>query len=129
MVEILNERVDRAAYNMLHCLSTEYDSIDLPDVLAVTLMLNVIKGDLKSMGRRSRKTRLLEKAQVQALGKIVENKKPVHNKEGVTIGYEITKFEPSKIDIKYVDDGVTAYRLQMKSRKKLARAGKKCELY
>lgn len=129
-VELLHGKIENTMDHLLTKSEADYgDNVALPDTLAANLTLNVIKGELKSVFRRSRKLHHIEKEQKRLLYRLYSTDKTVYNKDEILIGNYSRKFTPNKINIASVEEDINATTLQEKSRKKLARLNKKCELY
>lgn len=129
-VELLHGKIENTIDHLLNKSGADYgDNTNLPDVLVANLTLNVIKGELKSVFRRSRKLHHMEKEQQRLLYRLYSSDKDVRNNENFLLGKYSRKFTPNKINIAYIAEDINAKTLQEKSKKKLARLNKKCELY
>lgn len=129
-VELLHDKIENTIDHLLTKSGADYgDNPDLPDVLAANLTLNVIKGELKSVFRRSRKLHQMEKEQQRLSYRLYSSDRDVRNKDNFLLGNYSRKFTPEKINIEYLKEDINAKTLQEKSRRKLARLNKKCELY
>jgi hypothetical protein len=126
LVELLRKKVEVAAHSMKYNENKEkIESIN--GELAVNLMENIIKGELKSLHRRARRVHHLEKDQQRAMAQ--KDCTGVISADGILLGRNVIDFEPVKIVVKKVPETITADTLQNKSRAKLTRLQKPCKLY
>ena len=129
-VELLHDKIENTIDHLLTKSGADYgDNPDLPDVLAANLTLNIIKGELKSVFRRSRKIHHMEKEQQRLLHRLYSSDKSVYDKDNLLLGKYARKFTPHKVNIDHIPEEINAKTLQEKSKRKLARLNKKCELY
>jgi hypothetical protein len=136
MVEAHNVRVIKT-HTLSSFLSDQSKKIDDmvlrlvqdSDELAVNLMANVLKGDIKRITHKARKIIHIERAQ-HNLGLTTKiNRTVIHNTDGVVIGHEVTQFCPTTTKLDQIVDLKQSWSLQIKSRNKLKRLGKECKLY
>jgi hypothetical protein len=127
MVFALEMKVDNSAKALMAEL--EYENSNVPDKLAVDLMLNVVRGGLKKARRQAQKVKGLERSQ-QAI--ILQSKIELANnddirKNGVLIANKLVK--PVKIKLAQMRDEINSSTLLEKSKKKLVKRGKGCTFY
>jgi hypothetical protein len=128
MLSMLDGKLNSARETMLYG-DADYEDTMLPDELSVNLMVNIITGDIKSAIRRSRKVSHIKKTRCREQSDFKPSKIPVHDTNGIVIGYLSQVFEPVSTKVYDIHDDISAGTLQKKSREKLRRLGKKCELY
>jgi len=137
-VKSMRRTVEDTAQNFL-----EYDQYvnkaghPMPDKLSIDLMMNIIKGELKSISRRAREVRLLKDKQNRVLHAL---KREVNvsfddqsefttkvEKDAIVLAEVI--FETPNITIKDVKDETTPETLMARSRAKCERLGKSTTFY
>jgi hypothetical protein len=127
MTFALEEKIDSSAKSLM-TEGTYFDSKELPDLLAVNLMLNVIKGGLKRARHQSQMVKHLESKQQS----MIDTKRPITKNNHLFVDNVLVARQimiPVKIQLSQIHETITSASLQVKSRKKLTGKGKKCELY
>lgn len=122
MLNRLNDQLDDTTIDML----SEERQLDR---MAVNMMANVVRGEIKSNLNKSRKIRSLENQQLKLRLTTKDTNTEVRNGNGDLMGWEKVTFVPTTSQLTHIKDPKTVSFLQEKSKKKLKAAGKPNTLY
>ena len=98
--------------------------------LSVNLMANVLRGEIKSIFRRTKAAKTLIRQQQKSGMTDRTDTVYLFDDEGDTvIGTKDVRYRPSRPDLNHFVDPKSPYKLVIKSKAKLKRKGKPCSFY